>query len=148
MMFNEYYKEPEKTAAAFAGEWFSAGDMAYQDEEGYYFLVDRKNNMIITGGEHVYPSEVEAALCSHDAVLDAAVIGVHDPKWGEAVKAIVILKEGAACAEAELLALCRDRLAGYKRPKSVDFIKADDMPRTASGKILHRVLRERYAPKA
>ena len=146
MMFDGYYKAPEKTAAAFAGEWFSAGDMGYRDEDGYYFLVDRKNNLIITGGENVYPSEVENVLCGHPAVLDVAVIGLADDKWGEAVTAVVVCKQGQSADEQELRALCKEQLAGFKRPKKYTFIEADDMPRTATGKILHRLLRERYAP--
>ncbi len=143
MMFDGYHKDPDKTAESFCGEWFSAGDMGYQDEDGFFYLVDRKNNMIITGGENVYPSEVENVLCSHPAVFDAAVIGVPDPKWGEALRAVVVLKEGMTAGEDEIRKFCRERLAGYKRPKSVDFIAPEDMPRTATGKILHRVLRER-----
>jgi acyl-CoA synthetase (AMP-forming)/AMP-acid ligase II len=127
------------------GEYFSAGDMAYQDHDGYFYLVDRKNNMIITGGEHVFPSEVEKVICAHPAVFDAAVIGIPDPKWGEAVKAVVILKKDSRCTEKEIIDFCRDKMAGFKRPKSVDFIAGEDMPRTGSGKILHRVLRERYS---
>jgi acyl-CoA synthetase (AMP-forming)/AMP-acid ligase II len=143
MMFDGYYKDPEKTTKSFAGEWFSAGDMAYQDEDGYFFLVDRKHNMIITGGEHVFPSEVENVLCQHETVLDAAVIGVPHDKWGESVHAVVILKEGCSCRDQDLMDFCRDRLAGFKRPKTVQFIALDEMPRTATGKILHRILRER-----
>lgn len=143
MMFDGYYKDPEKTASSFAGEWFSAGDMAYQDEDGYFFLVDRKNNMIITGGEHVFPSEVENVLCQHEMVFDAAVIGVSHDKWGESVHAVVILKEGCSCRDTDLKDFCRDRLAGFKRPKTIQFISPEEMPRTGTGKILHRILRER-----
>jgi acyl-CoA synthetase (AMP-forming)/AMP-acid ligase II len=143
MMFDGYYKDPDKTADSFAGEWFSAGDMAYQDEEGYFYLVDRKNNMIITGGEHVFPSEVENVVCQHAGVFDCAVIGAPHDKWGEAVRAVVVLKEGCECSEDEIRELCRDKLAGYKRPKEIRFIAEAEMPRTATGKILHRVLRER-----
>jgi acyl-CoA synthetase (AMP-forming)/AMP-acid ligase II len=145
MMFDGYFKDPGRTADSFSGEYFSAGDMAYQDRDGYFFLVDRKNNMIISGGEHVFPSEVEQIICQHPAVFDVAVIGVPDLKWGEAVKAIVVLRSGRQCTEEEIIATCRDKLAGYKRPKTVEFIRAEDMPRTASGKILHRILRERYS---
>ena len=148
MMFDAYYKEPEKTAQSFAGEYFSAGDMGFQDEDGFYHLIDRKNNMIITGGEHVFPSEVEGALCAHHTVFDAAVIGVPDPKWGEAVLAVVILKQESTCTEEELLDFCRDKMAGYKRPKSIAFISPEEMPRTTSGKILHRVLRDRWGKGA
>ena len=147
MVFSEYWKMPETTAAAFRGEWFSAGDMAVKDEDGYYTLVDRKNNMIITGGENVYPSEVENVVGAHPKVKDVAVIGVPDMKWGEAIKAVVILHDGIEENEdlkREIIDFTKDKIAGYKKPKSMDFIKEEDMPRTATGKILHRVLRERY----
>ncbi|HEX16573.1 MAG TPA: long-chain fatty acid--CoA ligase, partial [Deltaproteobacteria bacterium] len=147
MAFREYWKNPEKTQEAFRGEWITVGDMAKKDEDGYYYLVDRKANMIITGGENVYPSEVEAVVATHPAVKDVAVIGVPDPKWGEAVKAVVILKEGYQPSEElakEIIEHCKGKIAGYKRPKSVDFISEEEMPRTATGKILHRKLRERY----
>jgi fatty-acyl-CoA synthase len=145
MMFDEYWKMPEKTASSFRGEYFSAGDMAKMDDEGYYYIVDRKDNMIITGGEKVYPSDVEAVVASHPAVLDVAVIGVPDEKWGEAVKAVVVPKDpDNPPGEDEIKEFTRGKLAGYRRPKSVDIIKPEDMPRTATGKIVHRVLRERY----
>ncbi len=143
MMFNGYYKMPEKTAASFRGEWFSAGDMARADENGFFQIVDRKNNMIITGGEHAYPSEVEEVIGGHPAVFDVAVIGLPDEKWGEKVVAVVVPK--AEIDEKTLLDHCRERLAAFKRPKEVIFIKPEEMPRTPTGKILHRVLRERYA---
>ncbi len=143
--FQGYWKMPEKTAEAFRGPYCSAGDMARRDEEGYYYLVDRKSNMIITGGENVYPSEVENCIASHPKVKDVAVIGIPHEKWGEAVHAVVILKEGQQATEEEIIEWCRGKIAGYKRPKSVSFIKDEEMPRTATGKILHRVLRERYS---
>jgi acyl-CoA synthetase (AMP-forming)/AMP-acid ligase II len=147
MLFKEYLKEPEKTKGAFEGEWSSAGDMVRRDEDGYYVLVDRKANMIITGGENVYPSEVESALGAHEAIKEIAVIGVPDDKWGEAVKGVAVLHEGYEPSEAlakEIMGFTKGKLAGYKRPKSLDFIKDEDMPRTISGKILHRILREKY----
>ncbi len=144
MMFDEYYKLPDKTKASFRDGYFTARDMAKQDEEGYYYLVDRKDNMIITGGEHVYPSEVEAVLCQHPKVLDVAVIGLPDDVWGEAVKAVVILKEGQTATAEEIIEWCRGKMTGYKKPKSVDFISPEEMPRTTTGKILHRKLREKY----
>jgi acyl-CoA synthetase (AMP-forming)/AMP-acid ligase II len=147
MLFKEYLKEPEKTKEAFFEEWSSAGDMAIRDEDGYYTLMDRKANMIITGGENVYPSEVESAVGAHKAVKDIAIIGVPDDKWGESIKAIVVLHEGHEPSDAlakEIIASTKGKLAGYKRPKSLDFIEDDEMPRTPQGKILHRVLRERY----
>jgi acyl-CoA synthetase (AMP-forming)/AMP-acid ligase II len=121
--------------------------MVRRDEDGYYVLVDRKANMIITGGENVYPSEVESAVGAHEAVKDIAVIGVPDEKWGEAVKAVAVLHEVYEPSETlakEIIEFTKGKLAGYKRPKSVDFIKDEDMPRTPTGKILHRILREKY----
>ncbi len=148
MLFDGYLKAPERTAQAHAGEWFSAGDMAYRDPDGYYYLVDRKNNMIITGGENVFPSEVEGVISTHPAVFDVAVIGLPDPKWGEAIRAVIVLHdtpEARATTEQDIKEHCAARLAGYKRPKSVTFIQAQEMPRTTTGKILHRILRDRYS---
>ena len=145
MLFDEYYKMPKKTASSFKNEWFSAGDMGKQDEEGYFYIVDRKDNMIITGGEHAYPSEVEEVIGSHPDVFDVAVIGLPDEKWGEKVVAVVIPK--ADIDEKTIKEYCKDKIAGFKRPKQVIFVKQDEMPRTGTGKILHRILRERYAKK-
>ena len=117
--------------------------MARRDADGFYTLVDRKNNMIISGGENIYPSEVENLLGGHPKVRDVAVIGRPDDKWGEAVHAVIVLRDGASATEAELMAWSASRLAGYKRPKSFSFIADADMPRTATGKILHRVLKAR-----
>ena len=146
MMFKEYWKDPEKTKEAFEGEWSSAGDMARRDEDGCYTLVDRKANMIITGGENVFPSEVENAVGAHPAVKDVAVIGVPDEKWGEAIKAVVIPNDAYEPGDdlaKDIMGFTRGKIAGFKRPKSVDFIKEEEMPRTGTGKILHRILRER-----
>ncbi len=132
-------------SAAFHGAWCSVGDLARRDEHGFIHLVDRKSNMIISGGENIYPSEVEAVLAAHPAVQDVAVIGVPDAKWGEAVQAVVVPRPGQPPGERELLDWCRERIAGYKRPRSVLFIGEREMPRTATGKILHRVLRDRIA---
>ena len=147
MMFDEYWRMPEATAKAFRGQYFTARDMAYRDEDGYLYIVDRKDNMVITGGEKVYPSEVENVVGSHPDVLDVAVIGVPHKKWGEAVHAVVIPKDPGHSPTAEqIIEYTRGKIAGYKRPKSVEFIEMDEMPRTATGKILHRVLREGYKP--
>jgi fatty-acyl-CoA synthase len=146
--FDGYWKLPEKTRDSFRGGACSVGDMARRDEDGYYFLVDRKSNMIISGGENVYPSEVEAVLGAHPAVKDAAVIGMPDAKWGERVHAIVVLREEGATAEAELLGWCRERLAGYKRPRTIAIIRDEDMPRTATGKVQHQILKRRAAETA
>jgi fatty-acyl-CoA synthase len=142
--FEGYWKLPDKTAEAFRGAYLSVGDMARRDEDGFYSLVDRKNNVIISGGENVYPTEVENLLSSHPMVKDVAVIGRPDDKWGEAVHAVVVVRDGATATEADILAWCATRIAGYKRPKSVSFISDDAMPRTATGKILHRVLKSRF----
>jgi acyl-CoA synthetase (AMP-forming)/AMP-acid ligase II len=147
MLFKEYLKEPEKSKQAFFGEWSSAGDMVKRDEGGYYVLVDRKANMIITGGENVYPSEVEGVVGGHEAVRDVAVIGIPDPKWGEAVKAVVVLHQGYEPSEElakDIIESTKNKIAGFKRPKTIDFIKDEEMPRTPTGKILHRILREKY----
>jgi acyl-CoA synthetase (AMP-forming)/AMP-acid ligase II len=144
--FDGYWKLPDKTAEAFRGDYCTVGDLARRDAEGYYYLVDRKSNMIISGGENIYPSEVENMLGAHPQVKDVAVIGLPDEKWSERVHAVIIPHEEGAIAEAEILAWCRDRIAGYKRPRSVSFLREEDMPRTATGKIQHRLLRERLAP--
>ena len=147
-VFDGYWNSPEKTAEAFAGKWCSVGDMARRDSDGYIYLVERKSNMIISGGENIYPTEVEYALASHPKVKDVAVIGMPDDKWGEVVKAIVILHPGQEVAEGELLEWCKERLAGFKRPRSIGFVSEAAMPRTATGKIQHRLLRERLLADA
>ncbi len=147
MLFDGYYKLPNKTASSFRDGWFSARDMGKRDEEGFYYIVDRKDNMIITGGEHVYPSEVEEVIYGHPGVMDVAVVGLPHEKWGEAVTAFVIPKNPARPPqEQEIVDFCRGKMAGYKRPRSVRILRPEEMPRTGTGKILHRILRERYAP--
>jgi acyl-CoA synthetase (AMP-forming)/AMP-acid ligase II len=142
--FDGYWKNPAKTAEAFRDGYCTVGDMARRDADGFYYLVDRKSNMIISGGENVYPSEVENMLGAHPKVKEVAVIGLPDPKWGERVHAVIVLHGGGA-SEAEIIEWCRDRIAGYKRPRSVSFIADQQMPRTATGKILHRTLRTKLA---
>ncbi|MFZ5669493.1 MAG: long-chain-fatty-acid--CoA ligase [Pseudomonadota bacterium] len=138
-----YWNRPDATREAIDPEgWFASGDAGYFDEEGYLYIYDRVKDMIVSGGENVYPAEVENALFSHPAVADAAVIGVPDERWGEAVKGIVVLKAGATATPDELIAHCRARIAGYKSPKSIDF--ADVLPRNPSGKVLRRELRKPY----
>jgi acyl-CoA synthetase (AMP-forming)/AMP-acid ligase II len=145
MLFDKYYKLPEKTAASFRGEWFSAGDMARRDEDGFFEIVDRKNNLIITGGEHVYPSEVEKLIYTHPGVLDVAIVGLPHEIWGEAVTAFVVPRDpDDPPSEEEIMAFCKGKMAGYKRPKAVYLLSQEEMPRTGSGKVLHRVLRERH----
>ncbi|MBU2551978.1 MAG: AMP-binding protein, partial [Proteobacteria bacterium] len=142
MQFDGYYKMPEATHDSFHEGFFTAGDMAYMDDEGYYYLTDRKKDMIISGAENIYPVEIEQALTLHPKVIDAAVIGVPDPDWGEVPKAIVVCREGMQATEAEILEHCQANLAKFKCPKSVDFM--DSLPRNPTGKILKRQLREKY----
>ncbi|MBW1785785.1 MAG: long-chain-fatty-acid--CoA ligase [Deltaproteobacteria bacterium] len=141
-MFEGYCKQPEADKKAFHGEFASVGDMAKVDEEGFYYIVDRKNDMIISGGENIYPTEIDDALAKHPKVQQVAVIGVPDEKWGEAVKAIIISEPGVEVTEAEIIAFSKEHLAGYKCPKSVEFW--DSLPTNPTGKILKRVIREKY----
>ena len=137
-----YWNLPEATERAIQGDWFFTGDAGYLDDKGYLFIHDRVKDMIVSGGENIYPAEVESALFGHPAVADVAVIGVPDARWGETVKAIVVKKPGADLGAGELIEWARDRIAGYKLPKSVDFI--DALPRNPTGKILKRELRKPY----
>ncbi|MBM4340426.1 MAG: fatty acid--CoA ligase [Deltaproteobacteria bacterium] len=137
-----YWKLPEETAKAIKNGWLHTGDMAVIDEEGYVTIVDRKKDMILTGGENVYSTEVENVLYMHPAILECAVVGVPDEKWGEAVKGVVVLKQGQTADEQEIIRFCKDRIAHYKAPKSIDFIAA--LPRTGSGKIQKKGLRDQY----
>jgi acyl-CoA synthetase (AMP-forming)/AMP-acid ligase II len=146
--FDGYWNLPEATARAFRGGACTAGDLARRDADGFYTLVDRKSNMIITGGEKVYPSEVEQVLAGHPDVREVAVIGLPDAKWGEAVTAVVVSRGGATPTAAALADFARRDLAGYKVPRAVRFVRDDEMPRTATGKILHRVLRDRFSGAA
>jgi len=136
-----YFGNKEGTAKAFEGGWFHTGDMARRDEEGFFYIVDRMKDMIITGGENVYSREVEEVLYKHPAVSEAAVVGVPDDVWGEKVTAVVVLRPSMSATEAEIIAVSRDNLAGFKRPKSVVFL--DELPKTVSGKIIKRDLRDR-----
>jgi acyl-CoA synthetase (AMP-forming)/AMP-acid ligase II len=145
MMFDEYYKMPDVTKTAFVGEYFSAGDMAKRDSEGYYFLVDRKKNMIITGGEHVFPSQVENVISEYPAVMEVAVIGVPHDKWTEMVMAVIVLKEGETATEEDIKEHCKKALASFKCPKKIEFVAWEDIPRNGTGKVLHRLLRDRYS---
>jgi len=138
-----YWNLAEATAKTIDTEgWLRTGDAGYLDEDGYVYIHDRVKDMIITGGENVYPAEVENAIFGHPDVEEVAVIGVPDEKWGEAVKAVVAPKKGRSPSPAEIIAYARERIAAYKAPKSIDFIEA--LPRNPSGKILRRELREPY----
>jgi long-chain acyl-CoA synthetase len=134
-----YYKKPEATAESIKAGWFSTGDVAHRDEDGYYFIVDRKKDMIIRGGFNVYPREIEELLYTHPAVLEAAVIGVPHESHGEEVKAVLALKPGQTATEAQIISFCKEKLAAYKYPRTVEF--RDSLPKTATGKILKRELR-------
>jgi acyl-CoA synthetase (AMP-forming)/AMP-acid ligase II len=137
-----YWNLPEASAEALRGGWMHTGDAAVMDDEGFVYIQDRVKDMIVSGGENVYPREIEDVLFRHPAVADAAVIGVPDAQWGEVVKAIVVLRPGASATEPELVEFCRGQLASYKRPRSVDFIA--ELPRNPSGKVLKNDLREPF----
>ncbi|MFL5654228.1 MAG: class I adenylate-forming enzyme family protein [Ktedonobacteraceae bacterium] len=138
----EYYNKPEATAGNTRDGFFSVGDIAYRDAEGYYYICDRKIDMIISGGVNIYPAEIEAVLSAHPAVADVAVIGVPDDRWGESAKAVVELRPGASASAGELIAFCGEQLADYKKPRSVDFV--DELPRNPAGKLLKTLIRESY----
>lgn len=140
-----YWRNPRATAAALRHGWLHTGDVGRLDENGYLFIMDRSKDMIISGGENIYPREVEEVLLRHPAVREVAVIGVPDPQWGEAMKAIVALVPGQAIGGEELIAFCKDHIASYKKPKSVDFV--DELPKNNYGKILKKDLRARYWDK-
>lgn len=137
-----YWRQPAATEAALVGGWFHTGDIGYIDAEGYLYIHDRLKDMIVTGGENVYPTELENALTKHPAIAEAAVIGVPDPRWGEAIKAVVVLRRGESTDAGSLIQFLRKDLAGFKLPKSVDFV--DKLPKSASGKILRREVRAPY----
>ena len=138
-----YWNLPDATASTLAAEgWLKTGDAGRMDNDGYVYILDRVKDMIITGGENVYPAEVENAVFSHPDVADVGVIGVPDARWGEAVKAVVVRKPGAALTESDVIDFARTRIAGFKAPKSVDFV--EELPRNPSGKILRRELRAPY----
>jgi long-chain acyl-CoA synthetase len=141
-----YWKDEEQTRKILRDGWLWTGDIGYKDEDGFIFLVDRKGDMIISGGENVYPNEAEDVLYQHPAVLEASVFGIPHKKWGEAVQAAVVLQPGQEASQEEIIAFCRDRLAGYKIPRVVYF--EDDLPKSTVGKVLRRKLIERYSAGA
>jgi long-chain acyl-CoA synthetase len=138
----EYWQMPEETRNTVVDGWLHTGDMGYYDDHGFIYIVDRKKDMIITGGENVYPREVEEILYCHPAVLEAAVIGVPDDTWVERVHAVITLKKGQSVSSDEIISFCKERIARYKAPKSVEFLES--LPKNASGKILKRELRKKY----
>jgi acyl-CoA synthetase (AMP-forming)/AMP-acid ligase II len=137
-----YWNLPEETAKTIRDGWIHTGDFGRYDDEKYVYIVDRKNDMIISGGKNIYPRELEEVIYTHPAVMDVAVIGVPDDYWGESVKAIVVLKEGMNTTEEEIISLCKENLASYKKPKTVEFRK--ELPRSSTGKILKKDIREEY----
>src|SRR6185312_5687765 len=137
-----YFKDPAETARASAYGWHHTGDIGFKDREGWVYLIDRKRDMLISGGFNIFPSEIEKAVVAHPAVQDCAVVGAPHPQWGEAVTAVVELKAGASVATQELEAFCRARLASYKVPKSFELWP--ELPRSAAGKVLRRKVRERF----
>jgi len=141
-----YWKRPGETAEALKGGWLRTGDVATVDEDGYIYIVDRKKDIIISGGENISSREVEEAVFAHPAVLECAVIGLPDPRWGESVMACVVQREGMSLTAEELIAFCRERLARYKTPKSVIFLEA--LPKDPLGKIQKKFLRRDYGSPA
>jgi acyl-CoA synthetase (AMP-forming)/AMP-acid ligase II len=141
-VFSEYYKQRDSYEAARHGEYHTVGDIAYRDDEGYYYICDRKNDMIISGGMNIYPAEIEAALEQSPDIFDVAVFGIPSEEWGEQVHATVVRAPGSAVTEADVMGYAREHLAGYKSPRSITFV--DELPRTGSGKLLKRELRAPY----
>jgi acyl-CoA synthetase (AMP-forming)/AMP-acid ligase II len=137
-----YWNRPEVTAETLRNGWLHTGDLGMMDENSYIYLLDRKKDLVISGGNNIYPREIEEALLKHPAVYEVAVIGVPDPLWGESVKAIVALRSGNTATDEELIAFCQAHLASYKKPRTVEFIS--QLPKNAYGKILKRELREQY----
>ena len=137
-----YWNKFDATKEAIQNEWFFSGDAGFFDDEGYLYIHDRVKDMIVSGGENIYPAEVENALMSNPDIIDAAVIGIPDEKWGESVKGFVVLKDGAKLNEVDIISYTKTQIAGYKCPKSINFI--DMLPRNPSGKVLRRELREPF----
>jgi long-chain acyl-CoA synthetase len=138
-----YWNKPDETAAVLRDGWYHTGDVGWIDDEGFLFLVDRAKDMIVTGGENVYSTEVEQALMTHPAVLECAVYGIPDPKWGEAVAATVVPREGDSPTADDLMAHCRELIAGFKVPRRIE-VSAEPLPKSAAGKILKREIREPF----
>jgi len=137
-----YWNVPEETAKTIKDGWLYTGDFGRFDDQGYLYIVDRKHDMIISGGKNIYPREIEELLYKHEAILEAAVIGVPDDHWGESVKAFVVLKPGMEASEEEIIAFCKENLASYKKPRSVE--TREELPKSPTGKILKRVIRDDY----
>ena len=138
----EYWRKPDETRETIRDGWLYTGDMGYYDEKGYIYIADRKKDMIITGGENVFPKEVEDVIYRHPAVKEAAVIGIPDPYWIEKVHALVILKKDAQATEEDIISFCKKHIAHYKAPKAVEFVES--LPINPQGKILKKEIRKRY----
>jgi acyl-CoA synthetase (AMP-forming)/AMP-acid ligase II len=138
-LFNGYWQRPEESASCMRGRWISAGDLAREDADGCYTIVDRKKDMVVSGGLNVYPREIEAVLLQHPAVADCAVIGVPDARWGERLRACLVLRPSLTLDPADAIAHCRTSLADYKVPR--EYVVLDDLPRNANGKVLKRMLK-------
>jgi len=137
-----YWNKTEETAETLRGGWLHTGDLGMMDERGYIYIMDRTKDMIISGGMNIDPREVEEVILRHPAVYEVAVIGVPDSKWGESIKAIAVLREGTKATEVEIIDFCKEHIASFKKPKSVEFVNG--LPKNAYGKILKRDIRERY----
>ena len=142
-VMRSYWNNSEEAKQAFRDGFFRTGDFGYRDPDGYFYILDRLKDMIVTGGENVYPGEVEAVIYQHPAVREAAVFGIPDPQWGELVAACVVRKQGKTLSEDELIAHCRESLANYKIPRRVE-LSDTELPKSGTGKILKRILRERF----
>jgi acyl-CoA synthetase (AMP-forming)/AMP-acid ligase II len=140
--FKEYYKDQKNTENSRKGEWVSVGDIASMDDEGYYYIVDRKKDMVCSGGVCIYPSEIDDVIQQHPSVLEVAVIGVPDETWGESLKALVVLKSGEKTTEEEIIKFCKNKLSRFKIPRRIEFIPS--LPKSASGKILKAELRSKH----
>ena len=138
-----YFKDEEKTAQTFRNGWLHTGDLARVDEEGFFHFVDRKKDIIVTGSENVSSMEVEQFLLSHPKIADVAVIGIPDPRWGDAVTAVVVAKPSETVSEEDIITYCKGKIAGYKVPKKVFIV--DNLPRSTTGKVLKNMLREKYS---
>jgi long-chain acyl-CoA synthetase len=141
-----YWNRPDETATALRNRWLYTGDIAYMDDEGYFFIVDRKKDMILSGGYNVYPREIDEVLLEHPGVKEAVAVGVSHPTRGEIIKAYVVPKEGVELTRGEVISFCREKLANYKIPKKVEF--REELPKTMVGKVLRRALREEEERKA